>query len=77
MAFKQFKQSQRFRIINGSACFYATAKEIRGGLGDFMKFNDAVQKALCALEFTNGDKTPATGICGTWEGLQIQIDKAQ
>ena len=77
MAFKQFKQSQRFRIINGSACFYATAKEIRGGLGDFGKFNAATQKALCALEFSQGDSVPASGICGTWEGLQIQINKAQ
>ena len=77
MALKLFKQSQKFRIINGSACFYATAKQIRSGLGDFQKFNDAVQKALCALEFSQGDRVPPSGLCGTWEGLDIQIDKAQ
>lgn len=76
MALKLFKQSQKFRIINGSVCFYATAKQIRSGLGDFGKFNAATQKALCALEYSQGDKIPATGLCGTWEGLQIQIDKA-
>lgn len=74
--FVQFKQTQKFRIINGSVCFYATAKQIRNGLGDFGKFNAATQKALCALEFSQNDKIPASGMCGTWEGLQIQIDKA-
>ena len=73
---KRFKQSQRFRIINGSACFYATAKQIRNGLGDFGQFNAATQKALDALEFSQRDKIPPSGMCATWEGLDIQIDKA-
>jgi hypothetical protein len=77
MAFKQFKQSQKFRIINGSACFYATAKEIRAGLGDLAQFNAATQKALCALEFSKSERSVVSGLCGTWEGLQIQIDKVQ
>ena len=73
---KRFKQTQRFRIINGSACFYATAKQIRYGLGDFGKFNAATQKALDSLEGMQSDKLPPSGLCGTWEGLDIQIDKA-
>ena len=75
MEFKQFKQTQRFRIINGSACFYATAKEIRNGIGDLAQFNAAVQKALCALEFSKSERSAVSGLCGTWEGLQIQINK--
>ena len=66
----KFKQSQRFRIICGEVCFYTTKKQIASGLGDFYKFNAAVQKALVCLE----TEAPHIGISGTWEGLQIQIN---
>lgn len=75
---KRFKQTQQFRIINGNACFYATAKQIRNGVGQFITFNAATQKALDALEFTRSGTGAAdqcaVGLAGTWEGLQIQID---
>jgi hypothetical protein len=75
---KRFKQTQKFRIINGNACFYATAKQIRNGVGQFITFNAATQKALDALEFTRSGAGAAdqcaVGLAGTWEGLQIQID---
>ena len=74
---KRFKQSQKFRIINGNACFYATAKQIRNGVGQFVQFNAATQKALDALEFYrsgDGIESTCTGHAGTWEGLQIQLD---
>jgi hypothetical protein len=74
---KRFKQTQKFRIINGNACFYATAKQIRYGVGQFISFNAATQKALDALEYTRSGKgadSTACGIGGTWEGLQIQLD---
>jgi len=75
---KRFKQTQKFRIINGNACFYATAKQIRNGVGQFITFNAATQKALDALEFTRSGSGAAdqcaVGLAGTWEGLQIQID---
>ena len=71
---KRFKQTQKFRIINGNACFYATAKQIRYGVGQFITFNAATQKALDALEFSRTDNSAAVGLAGTWEGLQIQID---
>ena len=74
---KRFKQTQRFRIIVGQACFYATASEIRNGIGDFVACNAATQKALDALEFTrSGDGVAdqcATGLAGTWEGLSVQL----
>jgi hypothetical protein len=80
MTIKRFKQSQRFRVIVESACFYATAKQIRNGIGDFTKCNAATQKALDALEFTRSGKgladQCAVGLAGTWEGLQVQLDLA-
>lgn len=80
MEVKRFKQSQRFRVIVGQACFYATAKQIRYGIGDFAQCNAATQKALDALEFTrsgNGIADQcACGIAGTWENLQVQLNVA-
>jgi len=67
MQIKRFKQGQRFRVIVGAACFYATAGQIRSGVGDFVKCNAATQKALDALEFQR------TGI---WEGVPVQLNVA-
>ena len=80
MTIKRFKQTQRFRVIVGQACFYATSKQIRNNVGDFGQCNAAVQKALDALEFTrSGTGTAdqcACGIGGTWEDLQVQLSMA-
>jgi hypothetical protein len=80
MQIKRFKQAQRFRVIVGAACFYATAKQIRNGVGDFMKCNAATQKALYALEFQrSGDGLAdqcATGLAGTWEDIAVQLNVA-
>lgn len=76
---KRFKGSQRFRVIVGDACFYATAKEIRNGVGDFSKCNAAVQKALDSMEFTRscgGVLSGTVGQAGTWEGLSVQLNIA-
>ena len=76
---KRFKQSQRFRVIVDKACFYATAKQIRAGVGDFTQCNAAVQKSLDALEFYRsgtGIESACTGHAGTWEGLQVQLNLA-
>ena len=79
MVIKRFKQSQRFRVIVGDACFYATAKQIRAGVGDFYTCNAATQKALEVLEvYRSGDGVEmcSTGLGGTWEGLQVQLNLA-
>lgn len=80
MSIKRFKQGQRFRIIVGTACFYATAKQIRNGVGDFTKCNAAVQKALDSLEFTRSGlglaDQCAVGQAGTWEGMSVQLNIA-
>jgi len=75
MNIKRFKQTQRFRLIVGVACFYATARQIRNGVGDFVNCNAATQKALDALEFSRAD-SPAVGLSGTWEGISVQINVA-
>ena len=80
MVIKRFKQTQKFRVIVGQACFYATAKQIRNGVGDFMKCNAATQKALESLEFTRSGEgladQCASGLAGTWEGLSVQLNVA-
>ena len=77
MEIKRYKAKQKFRVIVGNACFYATASQIRNGVGDFMKCNAATQKALDALEYTRSGSGVAdqcaSGIAGTWEGLPIQL----
>lgn len=79
MTIKRFKQTQKFRVIVGNACFYATAKQIRNGVGDFMPCNAATQKALDTLEFQRSGTDVlacSTGLAGTWEGLQVQLTLA-
>ena len=80
MVIKRFKQTQKFRVIVGQACFYATAKQIRNGVGDFMQCNAATQKALDSLEYTRSSLGTAdqcsVGLVGTWEGLQVQLNIA-
>ena len=80
MTVKRFKQSQKFRVCIGAVSFYATAKQIRNGVGDFGTCNAATQKALDALEFTRSGKGTteqcAVGLAGTWEGLQVQLNIA-
>ena len=79
MTIKRFKQSQKFRVIVGQACFYATASQIRNGVGDFMTCNAATQKALDTLEFQRSGSDVlsfSTGLAGTWEGLQVQLTVA-
>jgi hypothetical protein len=84
MQIKRFKQSQRFRVIVGdtvyAACFYATAKQIRSGVGDFVKCNAATQKALDALEFqrsgTGAADQCSVGLAGTWEDIAVQLNVA-
>ena len=75
---KRFKQTQKFRLVIGSVSFYATAKEIRNGVGDLTRCNAAVQKSLDALEYIRSgtgvaDQT-TVGLAGTWEDMSVQIN---
>jgi len=79
MTVKRFKATQKFRVIVGPACFYATAKQIRNGVGDFAQCNAATQKALDSLEFTRscgGVLSNTVGQAGILEGLHVQLNVA-
>lgn len=80
MKIKRFRQTQRFRLIIDNASFYATARQIRNGIGALGACNAATQKALDALEYTRSGNGTAefacSGIAGTWEGLNVQLDVA-
>ena len=80
MIVKRFKQTQRFRVNVGEVSFYSTAKQIRNGVGDFTKCNAATQKALDSLEYIRSGTGAAdqctSGLAGTWEGLQVQLNVA-
>jgi hypothetical protein len=80
MVVKRFKQTQKFRVIVGEVSFYSTAKQIRNGVGDFIKCNAATQKALDSLEYIRSGTGAAdqctSGLAGTWEGLQVQLNIA-
>ena len=77
MKMYRYKQAQRFRVIVGDACFYATARQIRAGVGDFGRCNAATQKALDALEYIKSGAGVAdqcaSGIAGTWENHNVQL----
>ena len=76
MKIQRFKQSQRFRVIVGAACFYATASQIRSGVGDFVKCNSATQKALDALEFQRSGSGAADQCSAGLKDLQVQLNVA-
>jgi len=72
----KFKKSQKFRIISGQACFYATKKEIDAGIGDFAAFNIAVQIATAVIEQSLAAGNPIVGVSGPYNNLAIQVNVA-
>ena len=80
MQVKQFEETQKFRVIIDNASFYATAQQIRNGIGALGPCNAATMSALAALEQTrSGDgaaEFAACGIAGRWEELNVQLDVA-
>jgi hypothetical protein len=71
----KFKNSQKLRVIINGVSMYSTAKQVRWGVGDFITVNAAIAAALRALENTKGDQDAACGLCGSWNGFQVQIDQ--
>ena len=74
---KRFETSQKFRIIVGGISFYTTAGDIRRGVGDTAKPNEAFRKCLNALELQrsgNDAGSCAVGLSGSWEGFNVQVD---
>lgn len=78
MKIKRLKQSQKIRVIIEGVGIYTTVKAVRWGLFSRTTHNAAAQKAVDALEFTRSGKgvadTCTVGLCGTWDGHQVQLD---
>jgi hypothetical protein len=76
----KFKSSQKFRVIANDVSFYATAKDIRSGVGDFISCNLAVAQCLESLErYKSGDgldSKSAIGQAGMWNGMNFQLNIA-
>jgi hypothetical protein len=76
MKIKRFPVGQKFRVIIGDVSFYATAKQIRWGVGDIQSCNRAVLHALVELENTrssNDYMANSTGIGTSYDGVQVQL----
>lgn len=65
----------KFRVIVNGIHFYTTTKAIRNGVGDQYATNAALQKALVCLEAPISLFAKSRGIAGTWEGMNVQLDR--
>ena len=78
MKLRQLPQSKKLRIILNQISIYTTVRAIREGMFGDIRQNAAAQKALCALEYIRSGKGQAdqcaTGLAGTWENYQVQVD---
>lgn len=76
--FSRFGINTKFRIIVGSGdtavCFYTTKKQISAGVGDLIKFNEALQVFLCAFEGSKVVTPSISGYGGTCRGYQLQMN---
>lgn len=74
----RFNPSYKFRVVVDRVCFYATAQQIRDGVGDFPRCNEALQNALISLEKIRSGAGAAdqcaNGIGGTWNDFIVQLD---
>ena len=68
------KQRQKLRVIVNGFSIYATARQVRMGLGDCTRSNSAVQQALASLDRMQSDKIPPCGLAGSWNNMNVQVD---
>lgn len=71
---KRLKKNSQVLVRSNEVSFYTTAGMIRSGIGNHVKFNAAVQKALDSLEYMRQTEQFRLGVGGTWEGIQLQLD---
>jgi hypothetical protein len=65
----------KYRVIVNSVSFNTNTAQIKRGVGDLTSINHAVQCAMNAL--TNMRDTYSLkplGLCGHWDGHDVQID---
>lgn len=67
--------SEMYRVvINGNASVFVTGRQILNGVGDLIKFNDAVKQCFQALVNQRKQEIKPSGLAGNWNGYNIQID---
>jgi hypothetical protein len=72
---KPFKISQKFRVsVLHETSFFATKKQIRDGVGEHTKFNEAVRNILEQYESCKITNPQVTGFLGYYEGFTVQLD---
>lgn len=70
---KQFKQSQKIRVIISGVGFFTTVKQIREGMFCFINQSTAVQLAFSELESLRKNQEATCGLSGSWGGIQVQL----
>jgi hypothetical protein len=69
------KPSQKLRVIVNGVSLFTTVRDVRMGIGDFVKINESVQLALKRLETTSlTSKSISLGILGDFAGHVVQLD---
>lgn len=77
MKLSRFAKNQWFRVVTQGVHFFATAHQIREGVGDHGLTNASIQQALEAFERTRSGNdlgAIARGIAGCWHERQVQLD---
>lgn len=78
MKVRRFRKNQTFRVVTQGVHFFATAHQIRQGVGDCYSTNASIQKALDALEYRcsmpDAKIMCHRGIAGEWESRRVQLD---
>lgn len=69
----------KIRVVSGEIAFYTNPTAIKRGVGDHVKFNEAVRRCYeSLLEFNRSVKKSggitAVGQSGNWCGMNVQID---
>jgi ribonuclease HI len=70
----KIKNATKIRLNLHAVSVYTTAKAMRSGIGAYTNVNMAVKAALEALEALRDADVKPLGLCGMWNGMQIQID---
>ena len=70
----KIKNATKIRLNTQNLSIYTTAKAMRSGIGAYSNVNMAVKAALEALEALRDADLKPLGLCGMWNGIQIQID---
>lgn len=61
-------------VINGNASVYVTGRDMLNGIGDLIKFNDAVKKCFQSFVDLQNQEINPKRLTGIWNDYKLQID---